>query len=76
MSKDKNIYYDGLFTLTYGEHYFVLLVEQIYDDDAMITEYSGMHHATQGSAQMELSQAMGDDWGKHVKSLRIEEIGC
>ena len=72
----KITYYDGLFTLTYGEHYFVLMAEQKYDDDEMITEYSGIHHATQDSAKMELAQAMGDDWGRYVKSLEIKEIGC
>lgn len=75
MSKDKNIYYDGLFTLTYGDHYFVLMAERKYDDDIMFDEYSGMHHATIESARMELAQAMGDDWGRYIKSLEIKEYG-
>ena len=76
MSKNKYIYYDGPFTLTHGEHYFVIMAENKYDDDMMLTEYSGMHHDTLESARLELGFAMGDDWGKYIKSLEIKEIGC
>ena len=67
-------YKDGLFTLTDNNHYFVLMAEQKYNDELEIVEYSGMHHATKDSARIELDYAMGDDWGRYIKSIEIKEI--
>jgi len=68
------IYQEGLFTLTDDSHYFVLMAERKYDDESELVEYSGMHHATKDSASMELSYALGDDWGRYIKSIEIKEV--
>lgn len=68
------IYKDGLFTLTDDSHYFVLMAERKYNDKSELVEYSGMHHVTKDSANMELSYALGDDWGRYIKSIEIKEV--
>ena len=54
-----NDYKDGPFTLTDGDHYFVLMADHKYNDESDPVEYSGMHHATIDSARMELAYAQG-----------------
>lgn len=63
---------DGPFTLTNGDHYFIIMADHKYND--YVAEYSGMKHATIESARMELGYAMGDDWGKFIKELYIKEV--
>ena len=68
---------DRMFELTDEEHYFVLEAEILIPptDDYMYEEYSGMHHATKESAEIELSYVRGDDWGSRVNDVRITEVG-
>ena len=68
------IYKDGPFTLTDGNHYFVLMADHKYNDESDHVEYSGMHHATRDSARTELGYVHGDDWGDHIKSIEVKEV--
>jgi hypothetical protein len=67
---------DGMFELTDDKHYFV--VESVIlikpTDDFMYREYSGYHHATKESAQIELCYARGDDWRDDIHDLIIREV--
>ena len=63
---------DGPFTLTNGDHYFIIMADHKYND--FVSEYSGMKHATIESARMELAYSIGDDWGKFIKELYIKEV--
>lgn len=67
---------DGMFELTDESHYFVLMAEIIIMPtyDYNYEEYSGYHHATKESAQIELCYARGDDWSDRVNDVFIKEV--
>ena len=69
---------DGMFELTDEDHYFVLMAEIIIMPtyDFNYEEYSGIHHATKESAEIELCFVVGDDWGSRVKDVIIQEVGA
>lgn len=69
---------DGMFELTDEDHYFVLEAEILIKptDDFMYEEYSGIHHATKESAEIELCYVKGDDWGSRVNDVIIKEVGA
>lgn len=68
---------DGMYELTDESHYFIVEAEILIKptDDFMYHDYSGYHHATKDSAQIELCQARGDDWRDNVHDLIITEVG-
>ncbi len=67
---------DGLFILTDENHYFVLMSERVFGpmDDFLYTEYSGYHHATKESANIELCYVRGDSWASDVRDVIITEV--
>ena len=66
---------DEMFELTDESHYFVIMCE-LKPSDVQSEEYSGMHHVTKESAQIELCYARGDDWSDRVSDLFIKEVGA
>lgn len=69
---------DGMFELTDEDHYFVLMAEIIIMPtyDFNYEEYSGIHHATKESAEIELCYVKGDDWGSRVNNVIVQEVGA
>lgn len=65
-------YKDGLFTLTDEIPYYCVM--SIDYNNVTISEYSGMHHATKESAEIELGYCMGDDWKDNIKSLEVVKV--
>lgn len=66
---------DGMFELTDESHYFVIMCE-LKPYDVQPEEYSGYHHSTKQSAQIELCYARGDDWSDRISDLFIKEVGA
>lgn len=72
ITKSRKFYKDGLFTLTDDIPYYCVMT--IDKDNVAVSEYSGMHHATKESAEIELCYDIGDDWGDDVKALEVVKV--
>ena len=71
-NKLRKSYKDGIFTLTDEIPYYCVM--SIDKNNIAIGEYSGMHHATKESAEIELGYCMGDDWRDNIKSLEVVKV--